>query len=58
MEFAQFEPMFNGVGRIQTDDIRFAKAALYQLSYDPVEEAVGFEPTEILRSLRFSRPVR
>ena len=25
----------NGVGRIRTDDIRLAKAALYQLSYDP-----------------------
>jgi hypothetical protein len=25
----------SGVGRIRTDDIRLAKAALYQLSYDP-----------------------
>ena len=57
MEVIQIEPVFCGVGRVRTDDISLAKAALYQLSYDPMEEAVGFEPTETITSLRFSRPV-
>ena len=34
----------SGLGRDRTDDIRLAKAALSQLSYEPLVAEAGIEP--------------